>query len=542
MASAIHKKRIGRGFKISEEIVTKEDMYEEEDDDLPRLRANKTSGSYGSFDLSNIPPGMSVADYQTRIMREAEVNDLFAKHFPSVSGPSQPSPQQQQQMQQQQLQQQQAHVQNNAAFATQFQQQQQQQQQMHQMQQQQQQYHNQQQRQQGFPMQPQQQQADQFFHAQPQAFPAQQPLQMTVSPQQQQVNMSPNDAAYYQHRTSVTSVAVSNDGSGSFTMVSPHTVHAGIVGHVSRSNSVAAGSDMMPGLSNASSSNDTGSNPGSHRLAMPVDMTTVPGSFGVAATAHDAYQSVPLLGPLATQTFSPPGLNYSSTPTTTPSVSTPASQGEAPFYNRFYTRLPISNSHLPIEGSIAAVAVHSPMPQIRRESSGVVPTSSYRMDLPVAPAAEPTKPIDTAAWAADAGTAAMTFPVMDPNVSQYTQVNAGTNLAVSAPMSAWTTMYPQDGTIATTADPVASVPFSQTMDMDGMDDIMKVEPHSGYLAPQQSDPISTSPFPAVPSPLHSMPPHMTVEAMKEQISSRIGTPGGGAGDPWNEWVQFGHNE
>lgn len=32
----MHKKRTGKGFKISEEIVAKEEMYEEEDDDLPR--------------------------------------------------------------------------------------------------------------------------------------------------------------------------------------------------------------------------------------------------------------------------------------------------------------------------------------------------------------------------------------------------------------------------------------------------------------------------------------------------------------------------
>lgn len=36
MASDIHRKRTGKGFKITEEIVQKEEMYEEEDDDVSR--------------------------------------------------------------------------------------------------------------------------------------------------------------------------------------------------------------------------------------------------------------------------------------------------------------------------------------------------------------------------------------------------------------------------------------------------------------------------------------------------------------------------
>ncbi|KLU91708.1 hypothetical protein, variant [Magnaporthiopsis poae ATCC 64411] len=38
MASEIHRRRTGKGFRISEEIVMKEEMYEEEEDDLPRYR------------------------------------------------------------------------------------------------------------------------------------------------------------------------------------------------------------------------------------------------------------------------------------------------------------------------------------------------------------------------------------------------------------------------------------------------------------------------------------------------------------------------
>jgi hypothetical protein len=42
-ASDIHRKRTGKGFKITEEIVLKEEMYEEEDDDL--IRAYRTMAS-----------------------------------------------------------------------------------------------------------------------------------------------------------------------------------------------------------------------------------------------------------------------------------------------------------------------------------------------------------------------------------------------------------------------------------------------------------------------------------------------------------------
>ena len=49
MASEIHKKRTGKAFRITEEIVMKEEMYEEEDDDFPRsyrlLKSNMQTSS-----------------------------------------------------------------------------------------------------------------------------------------------------------------------------------------------------------------------------------------------------------------------------------------------------------------------------------------------------------------------------------------------------------------------------------------------------------------------------------------------------------------
>ncbi|KAH8655703.1 hypothetical protein BX600DRAFT_72080 [Xylariales sp. PMI_506] len=66
MASAIHKKRTGRGFKVSEEVVQNEEMYEEEDDE-PSMRYLAISGQF--------PPESARA-------RQLEIDNLFAKQFP----------------------------------------------------------------------------------------------------------------------------------------------------------------------------------------------------------------------------------------------------------------------------------------------------------------------------------------------------------------------------------------------------------------------------------------------------------------------------
>ncbi|KAL1905917.1 hypothetical protein Sste5344_008305 [Sporothrix stenoceras] len=515
MASNIHKQRTGRGFKISEEIVLKEDMYEEEDDDLPRLQRNQNRGY--SLDLNNIPAGVSVSEYHARMLHEAEINDLFARTFGSLSGPSPVMPQGQVPLQQlQQTQPQMQQPQHAPVLARQDSSMSQQSQgtaeqyaiQFRLQQQQHQQYHNQQQ-QPPYPNPTQPQQPGQLYQAQ-----QQQPF-LVQQQQQQRVNV--NDPAYFQHRTSIASVAVSNDGSGSFTMVgaSPHAAHAGLVGPASRTNSVATGADMLPGLSNASSSNDTGSNTGSHRMPMAIDMSTVAGGYTIPATAHDGFR--PSLGVLPSHILSPqaPGLDYASTPNTTPSVSTSASQ----------------------DGSIAAVSTHSAMPHIRRESSGNVLTSFGAVaTMSMSPTSATVKPIDTAAWAEDAGTAATMYPVLDPNVPQLVNgsVLNGSALSDSTAMTmpmAWST-YPQDGSIPATAGPATDVPFSQPMAMDS-----SMSAPVDFMTTDQPRPGSTAAFPSQ-VPMHALPPNMTADAMKEQLSSRIGTPGGGEGDHWNEWISF----
>ncbi|KAG6002843.1 hypothetical protein E4U21_002728 [Claviceps maximensis] len=93
MASEIHKKRTGKGFRITEEIVLKEEMYEEEDDDLPRsyrlLSASMQTSSpemNSRLDayLSNKVAMSQMLARTNDEWRENEVNRLFAASFPNA--------------------------------------------------------------------------------------------------------------------------------------------------------------------------------------------------------------------------------------------------------------------------------------------------------------------------------------------------------------------------------------------------------------------------------------------------------------------------
>ncbi|KAL7619492.1 hypothetical protein AAE478_010031 [Parahypoxylon ruwenzoriense] len=85
-ASEIHRRRTGRGLKVSEEIVLKEEMYEEEEDDLPRHY------KYLTAHLQTNSPDMNhrVSAYITTqaamatMARYNEVNRLFSESFPSA--------------------------------------------------------------------------------------------------------------------------------------------------------------------------------------------------------------------------------------------------------------------------------------------------------------------------------------------------------------------------------------------------------------------------------------------------------------------------
>ncbi|KAI0432467.1 hypothetical protein F5Y09DRAFT_145239 [Xylaria sp. FL1042] len=91
MASDIHRKRTGRGLKVSEEIVLKEEMYEEMEDDMPR--------SYKSLavHLQTDSPELNhrVSAYiasQTAMATMAkynEINKMFSEAFPRAASYSQ---------------------------------------------------------------------------------------------------------------------------------------------------------------------------------------------------------------------------------------------------------------------------------------------------------------------------------------------------------------------------------------------------------------------------------------------------------------------
>lgn len=87
MASEIHKKRTGKGFKISEEIVMKEEMYEEEEDDLPRqYRALAAHLQTSSADMnSRLSAYLTNQVAMASLARQNEVNRMFAEQFPGAA-------------------------------------------------------------------------------------------------------------------------------------------------------------------------------------------------------------------------------------------------------------------------------------------------------------------------------------------------------------------------------------------------------------------------------------------------------------------------
>jgi len=93
MASEIHKKRTGKGFRITEEIVMKEEMYEEEEDEFPRsfrlLGSHmQTASPEMNFKveayLSNRVAMSALLARTNDDWRENEINRLFAQSFPNI--------------------------------------------------------------------------------------------------------------------------------------------------------------------------------------------------------------------------------------------------------------------------------------------------------------------------------------------------------------------------------------------------------------------------------------------------------------------------
>ncbi|KAM0434671.1 hypothetical protein ACHAPT_003770 [Fusarium lateritium] len=93
-ASDIHKKRTGKAFRITEEIVMKEEMYEEEDDDFPRSyrllnprmqTANSELNTRVEAYLTNRVAMSKLLSATDADWRNNEVNQTFAQIFPEAS-------------------------------------------------------------------------------------------------------------------------------------------------------------------------------------------------------------------------------------------------------------------------------------------------------------------------------------------------------------------------------------------------------------------------------------------------------------------------
>jgi hypothetical protein len=91
MASEIHKKRTGKSFRISEDIVRKEEMYEEEEDDLPRSyrllhpHMQTESPEFNARIEAWMSNRLAMSKYMQRANDEwndNHINRLFAQSFP----------------------------------------------------------------------------------------------------------------------------------------------------------------------------------------------------------------------------------------------------------------------------------------------------------------------------------------------------------------------------------------------------------------------------------------------------------------------------
>ncbi|KAI0381414.1 hypothetical protein F5Y04DRAFT_81691 [Hypomontagnella monticulosa] len=85
-ASEIHRRRTGRGLKVSEEIVLKEEMYEEEEDDLPRHYKFLTAHlQTNSRDMNHrVNAYITTQAAMATMARYNEVNRLFSESFPTA--------------------------------------------------------------------------------------------------------------------------------------------------------------------------------------------------------------------------------------------------------------------------------------------------------------------------------------------------------------------------------------------------------------------------------------------------------------------------
>ncbi|KAI0909584.1 hypothetical protein F4823DRAFT_421146 [Ustulina deusta] len=91
MASDIHRKRTGRGLKVSEDIVLKEEMYEEMDDDMPRsYKALAVHLQTDSPELNHrVSAYIASQTAMATMAKYNEINKMFSEAFPRAASYSQ---------------------------------------------------------------------------------------------------------------------------------------------------------------------------------------------------------------------------------------------------------------------------------------------------------------------------------------------------------------------------------------------------------------------------------------------------------------------
>lgn len=84
-ASEIHKKRTGRGLRVREEDVINEEMYEEEDDDLPLQYRQLTAHlRTGNSDFNNRLAAYLTSNVAMRSALEQSIHNSYAQQYPNA--------------------------------------------------------------------------------------------------------------------------------------------------------------------------------------------------------------------------------------------------------------------------------------------------------------------------------------------------------------------------------------------------------------------------------------------------------------------------
>lgn len=346
----------------------------------------------------------------------------------------------------------------------------------------------------------------QWFQQDPQALQTTQQQQSFSGPSRQYspptLQQSPAVSVAGAHHSSGASSAVMTPQqyhlalSANANVISPQTMVAGLEAGLSNATRYNSRSNSMPNEADASTGLFSSSD---HVSPGPTTILTKPLPRHSFSSPHEngLYPGTP-------------GLitNSSATSNSTPSVSTSTSQE-----SEAYITAPHGNVQMPVllESPLA------PNPVIRQDSDGsLAPIPAYITDMVTAE--DSTQASDQNAWLGSGSTMPYNLPATKGR--QYAP------LPLAQPGdSAWVTTYTQHAPILSTADAqAAAIPGYPPATVTLESDMSYSHPGSGTMP---------GPF-----PVSSRNLAVASELMKRQHSSRIGTPGGSAGDQWADWVQF----